>query len=591
VLTGTVAAHALPAASSKATLKLSTSTGLPGSSVTFHGTHFRKHEKVALHWSSAKGKTLKTVKASPSGKVSGKFTVPLPNGKVHLKTAVVAVGAKDHKKVKATFRQQCTDAWAATKSGAWSTAKDWSTKVVPGGSDIACITYPRSKSYTVSLTSVSGGATVGELIIGSKAGSRTETLKMVGSGSDMHLDSTAGTVINKRGALVLGVGSPAGNTFLDGGTVKNYGTLANTGVGYSRYYSAPVINEAGGTFSDTVACQNCDAYINANFTNDGTINLGTGATFTTGGITFTQVGGAIHNSGSLILNHGTFVLSKGTATGTPWLLRNGVTMDDVGSATGAFDFEDGGNLNGNVAAGQTIIVDGDAGSDVKLALPAAISNHGTIDLTSDNNYNNEGQTNSMLVPGTDAATTLDNYGLIETTGSGYSRYFYLNLDNEAGGSVVLGDPGPDADNGDRNILGQAQVSGDASSTFTNDGTLTIADGANLILSSSVYGQGDFIQGGAGILNVTEDTTNGTQSLLHQPTCGAGGCTGEFIELAGTVHVTTVGSAASFVPIRTDVSPSTLTGSLTPSGTPAYAVSFNTHLPTNATGDVELTPAG
>jgi hypothetical protein len=46
-----------------------------------------------------------------------------------------------------------------------------------------------------------------------------------------------------------------------------------------------------------------------------------------------------------------------------------------------------------------------------------------------------------------------------------------------------------------------------------------------------------------------------------------------------------------VPIRTDVSPSTLTGSLTPSGTPAYAVSFNTHLPTNATGDVELTPAG
>jgi hypothetical protein len=220
-------------------------------------------------------------------------------------------------------------------------------------------------------------------------------------------------------------------------------------------------------------------------------------------------------------------------------------------------------LNGNIPAGQTVTVDGDAGNDVQLALPAAITNHGTINLTSDSGYN--GPTNSWLVPQPTVNTTLTNDGLIETTGSGFSRYLLLNLVNASTGRVVLGDAGGN------NYLTQAQ--GHGSTTFTNDGSLTVADGADLLLSGTSYGQADFVQGAGGTLHLTNDTTHSTASLIHQLGCSAGGCQNESVLLGGTVAVTTIGSSATFVPIYSDAY--AITGTFAAStGSPQYTASYN-----------------
>jgi hypothetical protein len=582
VTASTVTASTVTA--STVTLKLSQASGVPGQTVRFTGTGFRAGESVAVHWHAATGPELAKVKATKAGGISGRFTVPLPRAGVPQHTAVVAVGAKSGRKPRAGFSQDCTDEWTGLSGGDWSAVKDWSAGAVPGSATAACITLPGRKSYTVVLGAATGSTTVGSLRLGAATGKTTEALELLPAGSDLHFQLDATSTVEPRGVFVMS--SAVGNPFLQGngsssvGTLDNYGQFKTVaGKGWSRYLYSDIVNEPGGTMS--IAAANLPGgatyQSGATLVNHGKITVARGSAYDVSQATFTQSGGSVSNQGTFEVSDATINKSGGTASGNAWQLYNGATLHDQ-AGTGSFTFQNSGTLTGGtIPAGQTVTVDGDASTNTVLGLAGNVTNHGTLVLTATNL--NGGPSNAMVSTASSAMVTLFNKGTISTVqGPGWSRYFYVNVTNEAGAAMNL-------DAQDNYV-----IPGPSTATLTNDGNLNLGAGAGVLLTGTSYGQADFVQGKGGTLSVAVGAKAGT-SVIHQLGCSASGCQHESIVLAGTLKVTTTGKPGSaVVPVYSEYSQ--VVGSFAHLiSAQHYAVSYNqpdSALPT-AVGDVILTP--
>lgn len=560
------------AAAAGATLKLRSSSGLPGQSVGFTGSGYRAGELVAVRWRSASGTKLARLTASKTGTISGGFRVPLPRAGVAARVTVVAVGAKSKHVGRATFTQSCGDEWTGLKGGNWSDTADWSRGAVPGSTTNACITLAGASSYTVVLNQLTGTTAVGSLRVGSAGGKTAQTLEMDASGSDQYLGFGHTSTITSHGVFRL-TSAGGGSDFLQGpGTLDNYGLLSTVkGSGWSRYLYGNIVNEASGTFSvaaGSLPSGNTEQTSLSTFVNKGTIKVARGSEYDVSQASLTQSGGRIANSGLVLVSNGTITKSGGTSTGDAWQLINGVILRDK-AGSGSYTYYNGGTLSGTIPAGQTVTVYGN-GADVQLELSGNVTNDGTLVMTS-GSYDGNGGSNAWLFPLT-GTPTLYNYGTIRTlNGVGWTRYFNVNVVNEARGTMDLG-------------AGSNQLVG--GETMTSDGTLNVGDGAILKLVGTSYGDANLIEGGTARTGIVLDGAK--TSEIDQYACSAGGCQTDVIDLAGTLNVTAVGTpVGSYIPIHSEFSSITTRFA---SSTASYGVAYNqpdTAVP-GVVGDVEIT---
>jgi hypothetical protein len=564
------------AAAAGPTLKLSASSGRPGQTVSFAGGGFRAGESVALHWLSARGTQLVKVKAGRGGTIAGRFQIPLPRAGVAPRAAVVAVGAASKRQGKAFLVQSCGDEWTGLKGGNWSDGKDWSTGAAPGGTTAACITLAGAKSYTVTLNQLTGSITLGHLLVGAAGGKTSQTLEMDANGSDQYLALAGPSTIYAHGVFRL-TSAGNGSDFIQGpGTLDNYGLFATVGgKGWSRYLTGNITNEPSGTVSiaaGSLPGGNTYQESGSTFVNKGTFTVAKGSEYLVTQSVFTQAGGRIVNNGLVQISNASVNKTGGTSTGNAWqFYNNGILHDKAG--TGAYEFFNSGELSGTIAAGQTVTVDGDASTDVQLMLSGNVTNDGTLVMTS--STANGGGGNSWLFPLT-GTPTLFNNGLIKTlTGVGWTRYFNVNVVNNAVGTMDL-----DANSNQLN----------GSWTITNRGTLNVGAGGVLNLDGTTYGNANLTEVGPAKLGVVVGPTIAKSSTINQYLCSAGACQKQAITLSGTLHITTNGTpAGTSVPIysQQDAVAGTFT-TVTPAG---WGVAYNqaTSGVPNATilGDVVL----
>ena len=423
----------------------------------------------------------------------------------------------------------CTDTWIGLSGGNWSTAADWSTGAVPGPSDVACITKAGASSYTVVLKS---GTNVAGLMVGAPSGTTKQTLEVEADGGTLYLDLNGPSTVNQKGVLVMT--SAGWTTELAGtGSLDNYGQLETvTGAGGGREFYLDIVNEPGGKMSIGSGAGATDQR-ESSLTNEGTLTVQAGSYFDfdpQGNGAFTQAGGTIANKGTLEVDYSTITQSGGTETGNPIEMYGDTLNDSAGP--GGYTVLANSTLSGKIPRGQTVTVDGNSSTGVTLLISGNVANHGTFVMTSDAST---GGGNTWVEEVSGTTPTFKNYGTFETVqGDGWTRYIWVKVINEPGGTMDLGA----ADN----IL-------TAGFTLTNDGTLGLADGVDLYLEGASNGNADYVQGSGGTLGIVVDSTSNTVSAIIQPTCGAAACVHQDIAIAGTLDITTVGSAAgTWVPL-------------------------------------------
>jgi len=404
---------------------------------------------------------------------------------------------------------------------------------------------------------------------------------------------------------------PAGQTvsvlehiFLDNETLTNDGTLEFTGtVGAASngFLEGAVVN--AGTF-EVAAGAGCDLlgtltnlaggkvvvggglYLEGAYplVNDGSFTVKEGGLFDDPAeAPFTNAATAtVTNDGDFEVDgSGISFISDGALGGTqPITLINTTLTDQAGA--GRFVLWGTVVVTGTVPKGQTLHVQGTAGyGSGTLSLDGAnLINDGTITLGTVN-----GNTAWILTGG--AGGSLDDYGTIELLGpptgvTGFYAALYAPMTNEAGGTVqvlspvaYLGDP-----------LGYG-----SGVTLDNDGTLTFAAGAQLILEG---GEGtplqgsSIVMGASATLNFAIDVQAGAPAPAAQLVQGVWGPAGS-LELAGTLSITTLGAPSGSFSLVTGI---TITKNFTKFnfGSKAYNVTkSSTSLSVKATYAFTLTP--
>jgi hypothetical protein len=431
-----------------------------------------------------------------------------------------------------TATPKCTDTWTNLSGGEWSTATNWSTGVVPGANDVACITKA-SKSYTVTLEN---SYSVKSIVLGATSGSTTQTLVEQGDPTygDANVYLTKDFVIEKTGAFQMN-SLGQGNVFVHNGTIENSGLVETLlGQGWSRYIYSNFVNEPGGTFDVDAASNGGATYLsNGSFTNEGTMKVGKSsefdfqsgsnfsATFSAGTV---NIASNKTTSGVLLLGSTNVTLSGGAETGAAVQLDGGSVTDSGG--TGSYNFIDGGSISGKIPKGQTVSVTGNGDADIRLAINGKVTNKGTFILDEGPTVLSTDGGNSWISPGTGVPSFVNDGTFELLPGNGYSRYINVPLTNGAKGTVDV----------------QGEYNQAVSADITNDGAFDMGPGAVLNLNGTSYGDASFTEGGSAVLGVT--VSGDTSSEILQGGCSAGGCQTEGIGIAGTLTVTTVGTVGA-----------------------------------------------
>jgi hypothetical protein len=284
----------------------------------------------------------------------------------------------------------------------------------------------------------------------------------------------------------------------------NAGVLTNTGsiaalagsAGGGRTIAADLLNS--GTMNlntDTTFARTNGAYANA-----GTLNIAAGRTLSISGSgqTFNQNGGTLNVAGTFSLSSGAFGLNGGALLGTAPVLTSAALRIGAGStATGVVVVQGSSTLSGDIAAGQTIRVQGSGSGSGSLTASAGFTNAGTIELTS---------TNISLASLTVSAGTLTNTGIINVNaGIGGARTIAADLLNS--GTVNLNTNttfsrtnGVYTNAGNFNIAASQllTISGSGQAFNQNGGTLNVA--GSFGLSSASFGlNGGALAGNAPVL--------------------------------------------------------------------------------------------
>jgi hypothetical protein len=426
----------------------------------------------------------------------------------------------------------CQDTWKNTKGGSWFEGANWSTKAPPTSTEEACITEPGTYTVAMTQTGTTGAVTVKSLAVGGSSG--TQTLVVSGSNSlNATLTAASGIAVTSAGAIKFTNVENDGNSVTVIAPVTNAGTITTeTGVGgSSRVFQGNLTNsgtlaiDTNTTFSGTSAA----------LTNEGTLTVAEGKTLALSSkSSFTNgTGGKIAatGSGEVLAEHETsFTEGAGTTSGTQPVVVDDGALSYAGTGASTIVLRGTSTLSGNTSTGQSLTLQGTNSENVTVTAATGFTNGGTITLTQIENDGNNAQLSIT-------AGTLTNTGTIATeagSGSG-TRTLRGNLTNK--GTVA--------------IATTTAFSG-ASAALTNEGTLTVAEGKTLALSS----KSSFTNGTGGKIAAT-----GSGQVLLEPESsfneGAGTTSGSQPVVVNGGALSYTGTGASTIVVRGS---STLSGS-------------------------------
>ncbi|MCC7261350.1 MAG: hypothetical protein IT369_02395, partial [Candidatus Latescibacteria bacterium] len=354
----------------------------------------------------------------------------------------------------AAAEAQQLKAWAAPVDGSWSDPARWSPPGVPSALDFVEITTPGV--YTVSLQ---GAGAAALLTIGGQGGNPILAVQGASAKGNASLRVTGG--LDNAGTLRLesSEGAYAANLTLVSGALVNRGAVeVYAGSGGQRLWSGDLRNL--GRFSVDAPLQ---------FSKSGGVYLNAGQFFVEAGRTlsisganqvFRQQDGALKIRGELSLASMSFDFDGGTIPEQgPLLLNTSLDIGPAATGTASFRLRGRCTLNGDVAPGQTLWVNGTAGVSASLSAASGFTNAGTLRLES-----SEASVASNLVV---SAGTLVNRGLIALKrGSGGGRTLTSDLDNQ----------------GRLELETSAALTKSAGGVYTNTGTVVIPPGDTLTLS-------------------------------------------------------------------------------------------------------------
>jgi hypothetical protein len=419
----------------------------------------------------------------------------------------------------------CTDSWKTAASGNWDTAANWSTGVVPGVSDVACITV--AGTYTVTYQPVSGSETVDSLVLGSGTGGDQETLSVQGTCSDNVTLTTKNTAngtdtdaINSTGNLVL-TSSGCGNnsTLAIGSTLVSSGTISSTaGATGARTITGGLTNDG------TVNVDTATSYSGGTWDNGGALNIATAVTLSvTSPATFTDdTGGSVATTGTgqLMVGGGnTYNQGNGTTSGNAVLLAgpqsgSGIALHYTGTGSSTIVAEGGtGTLDGAIVSGQTLSVDGTCSNNAVETVDANETNAGTVHVSSIGCGNT-----STLAVASGKTFTNQATGIVDfDPGATGARTITGNLTND--GTVNV-NASTSFSSGTWDNAGPLNLADSTSLTVTNTAPSTFTDDTGgSVVSNGVNQTGQLVIDGGNTYNQGNGTTSGASVLLAGPQSG------------------------------------------------------------------------
>jgi Bacterial Ig-like domain (group 3) len=395
----------------------------------------------------------------------------------------------------------CSDSWTNAAGGTWSTGSDWSRGAPPTASQAACITI--ALSAPVVLT---GAGTAKNLTLGGKHGTAEleDDNQVLSLGSSSAI-TRAGEFIAAGGggsnAIDLGSGARLTNDGIveaaDGSGLQLSGDVTNAADGWVGVTGGSTLAIDTGTFTNSG-----EVSVQANSTLEAPRGGGTGAVID-------DAAGAIQNQGSIDLGSGaTFGQGAGEVIGAPVSIgapSSGGSLDLTGTGAGRFQLGPDATLTGNVAAGQTVIVD--AGGSEAPAATDSFTNDGAL-------MSGSGGLEFTLPAG----DTLTNKGSIVVPSPSDTLTLAGNVVND--GTIAM--------NGSTLELSGAV-------TLTNHGTITVPPQSGLETGSAgtIDNAGGTIASGGEV----DVAAGGTF------TEGAGTTTGNYVDISGALKLTGAGASS------------------------------------------------
>jgi hypothetical protein len=420
----------------------------------------------------------------------------------------------------------CTNEWKSAVSGSWTTAANWSANKVPGSEEEACITD--NGTYTVTLSASS--ASVKSLTLGGSSGTQTLVEESSSSGA-ATLSTSEGLGIGAHGALTLTNTGVSANTDVLSGPVTNAGTISILagGAGGERRLESNLTNT--GTVSvQTVT--NFDA--SKTFTNEGAVDIGESGQLTlSSGSTFVDAAGSVASTGGAVYVSGSakYVQGGGTTSGSQPVIVEAGTIEYTGSGASTIHARSYyGYISGNIAKGQTLVVEGCVGgTDAGIVVAkASFENAGTIELTSAD-YKGSG-----CGGGDESRLKLESAVTLTNTSTGK-----ILVEPGIGGERKVEGAGAITNKGVVDI-NATTLENTGSSTFTNEGEVNLATGTQFAFQSS-----NTFTNASGSLNASGNASVvlGASATFNQ---GAGSTNGTEPVIAEASHINYTGSGASLI---------------------------------------------
>jgi hypothetical protein len=450
-------------------------------------------------------------------------------------TAVPALAA-------GTKGPSCGDSWKNRAGGTWSTGSDWSTGTPPTASQNACI--------TIALTApveLSGASTARSLTLGGQSGKA----ELVDDNQVLSLGSSS--AIGRTGEFVAEGGGSNAIALRSGAALSNNGTV-EVESGSVLQLSGHVTNAPDGWTGVTGTL----AIDTGRFTNSGEVSVQPGGYVEAPyqgmtGAVIDNAAGAIQNQGFLYLGRGaTFdqgageVIGAAAQIGTP---SSGGSLHLTGGGAGRFVLGASATMSGNIAAGQTVIVDG-TGSTAP-AVTGSFTNNGTLmggsggvefTLPAGDTLTNAG---SIVVPSPGGLLTLAgnvvNDGTIAMNGSTLKLAGAVTLTNH--GTITV-PPQSTLDTGSAGTIDNASGAIASGGLVDVESGGTFVEGAGTTTGNYVWVNGALKLAGSGASSFGLSpgaTLSGT--IAARQTVIVSGTSGSPVSAAGsfTNHGTVVGS--------------------------------------------------
>jgi hypothetical protein len=334
------------------------------------------------------------------------------------------------------------------------------------------------------------------------------TLGSGSCGAFETLETLSGTLTN-TGTITAAVADGEGNRYL-GGNLTNKGTIT---LDYPTTYEGSYTTHSSkeGTLL-----------------NEGTINIEAVQLTVPSGNTVKNESGKIAATGSGLaqLEPGTsFTQGAGTTSGTQPVLIRGGALSYTGAGASTIAIRDTSTLSGNLAAGQTLNLQGECGENTRVEASASYTNAGTITLGS-------GTCGAFETLET-LSGTLTNTGTITSAAADKegNRYLGGNLTNK--GTITVDYP--------TTFEGSYTSDSGKEGTLLNEGTIDI-EGVQLTVASGnavTNASGTIVASGAGTLFQQGGTFDE----------GLGGITGEKSVVLESVALSYTGKGTGKITLR------------------------------------------